>query len=168
MPHPGPGEVPAAAAALPPARPEFVEPLFGQAPIPVTEASGQHFQDPAPAEPPKLCPPLLVSTDKGRETLELSRDRALPESRTEQKRTDKRLTVQAAALGKSILGPPENLICPRDRTVLQPGPREAPGPLQPNRCARCRGFGCWKNECPKARKEEETSEVVGLADLKIN
>ena len=71
-----------------------------------------------------------MSTDKrGRETLELSRDCALPESRREGKRTDKRLTVQAAALGKSILGPPENLICPRDRTVLQLVPREALGPV---------------------------------------
>ena len=49
MPDRGPGEVPAAAAAPPPALPEIVEPLFGQAPIQVTEASGQHFQDPAPA-----------------------------------------------------------------------------------------------------------------------
>ena len=74
MPHPGPGEVPAAAAAPPPALPEVTEPAFGQAPILVTEASGQHFQDPAPTELPKLYPPLPVSTDKkGRETLELSR-----------------------------------------------------------------------------------------------
>ena len=75
MPNPGPGEVPAAAAAPPPALPKVVELPPRQAPIPVTEASGQHFQDPAPAELPKLYPPLLVSTDKkGRETLELSRD----------------------------------------------------------------------------------------------
>ena len=168
MPDPGPGEVSATATAPPPALPEFVEPPFGQAPIPVTEASGQHFQDPAPAEPPKLYPPLPVSTDKGRETLELSRDCAPPESRRERKRKDKRLTVQAAALGKSISGPPENLICPRDRTVLQPVPREAPGPLQPNQCAWCRAFGHWKDECPKARKEEEAPAVVGLADLEIN
>ena len=127
MPDRGPGEVPAAATAPPPALLEFIEPPFGQAPIPVTEASGQHFQDPAPIKLPKLYPPLLVSTDKkGRGTLELSKDCALPESRREGKRTDKRLTVQAAALGKSISGPPENLICPRDRTVLQPVPREAP------------------------------------------
>ena len=46
MPDPGPGEVSATAAACPPALLEFVEPLFGQAPILVTEASGQHFQDP--------------------------------------------------------------------------------------------------------------------------
>ena len=135
----------------------------------MTEAYGQHFQDPAPAEPPKLYPPLPVSTDrKGREMLELSRDCALPESQREGKRTDKRFTVQAAALGKSISGPPENLLCPRDRTVLQPVPREAPGPLQPNQCARCRAFGHWKNECPKARKEEEAPAVVGLAGLEIN
>ena len=52
MPDPGPGEVPAAAAAPPPALLEFVEPLFWQVPIPVSEASGQHFQDPAPANRP--------------------------------------------------------------------------------------------------------------------
>ena len=169
MPDRGPGEVSATATALLPALPEFVEPPFGQGPIPVTEASGQHFQDPAPAEPPKLYPPLLVSTDKkGRGTLELNRDCAPPESQREGKRTDKRLTVQAAALGKSISGPPENLICPRDRTVIQPVPREAPGPLQPNQCARCRAFGHWKNECPKARKKEKAPKVVGLAGLEIN
>ncbi|KAM9739194.1 uncharacterized protein ACBT57_013670 [Dama dama] len=60
-PDPGPGEVPAAAAALPPALPEFVEPLFWQAPVLVTEASGQHFQDPGPAEPPKLYRLLPIS-----------------------------------------------------------------------------------------------------------
>ena len=169
MPDRGSGEVSATATAPRPALPEFVEPPFGQAPIPVTEASGQHFQDPAPAEPPKLYPPLLVSTDKkGREMLELSRDCAPPESRGEGKRTDKRLTVQAAALGRSISGPPENLICPRDRTVLQPVPREALGPLQPNQCAWCRALGHWKDECPKARKEEEAPAVVGLAGLEIN
>ena len=49
MPDPGPGEVPAAAAAPPPALPEVIELSPRQAPIPVTEASCQHFQDPAPA-----------------------------------------------------------------------------------------------------------------------
>ena len=96
----------------------------------MTEASGQHFQDPSPAELPKLYLSLPVSTDKkGREMLELSRDCALPESRRERKRTDKRFAMLAAALGKSISGPPENLICPRDRKVLQPVPAEAPGPI---------------------------------------
>ena len=136
MPDPGPGEVPAAAAAPLPALLEVVEPPPRWAPILVAEASGQHFQDLAPAEPPKLYPPLLVSTDRqGRETLELRRDcsssssSALPESRRERKRTDKRFAMLAAALGKSILGLPENLLCPRDRTVLQPVPTEAPDPV---------------------------------------
>ena len=129
MPDPGPGEVPTAATAPLPAFPEIVEPPLQQAPIPVTEASGQHFQDLAPAEPPKLYPPLLVSTDKkGRETLELSRNCALPESQRERKRT-KRFAMLAAALRKSISGPPENLLCPSDRTVLQQVPTEAPGPV---------------------------------------
>ena len=43
----------------------------------MTEASGQHFQDPTPTQPPKLYPPLPVSTDKKRrEMLELSRLRS--------------------------------------------------------------------------------------------
>ena len=56
MPHPGPGEVPAAATAPLPAPPEVVEPSPQQASIPVTEAFGQHFQDPAPANCPSyIC-----------------------------------------------------------------------------------------------------------------
>ena len=138
MPNPGPGEVPEAATAPSPALPEVVEPPPRQAPIPVTEASGQHFQDPAPAKPPKLYPPLLVNTDmKGRETLELSRDCALPENWREQKRTDNRFAMLAAALGKSISGPLENYICPRDRTVLQPSQQRPWALLQPNQCAWC-------------------------------
>ena len=71
-----------------------------------------------------------MSTDrKRRETLELSRDCALPESQKERKRTDQRFAMLAAALGKSISGPPENLLYPRDRTVLQPVPTEALGPI---------------------------------------
>ena len=129
MPNPGPGEISATATAPPPAFLEFLEPPFWQAPIPMTEASGQlpgsdssRTAQAIPASPGEYC-------RKGRETLELSRGCALPESRREGKRTDKRLSVQAAALGKSISGPPENLICPRDRTVLQLVPREAPGPV---------------------------------------
>ena len=159
MPSPGPGEVPAAAAAPLPALPEFGRVLF-----PMAEASGQRFQDPAPAEPPKLYPPLPVSTvRKRRETLELSRDCALPESRRERKRTDKRFAMLTAALGKSISGPPEKLMCPRNRTVLQLVPKEAPAPYSQTSVL----FGHWKNECPKARKEEEAPAVVGLADLEI-
>ncbi|CAI9152097.1 unnamed protein product [Rangifer tarandus platyrhynchus] len=58
MPDPGPGEVPAAATALPPALREFVEPLFRQAPIPAMETSGQHPQNSTSAGPPRLYPPL--------------------------------------------------------------------------------------------------------------
>ena len=58
-----PGEVPAAATGLPPALPEFVEPPFRQAPIPAMETSGQCPQDSTSAGPPRLYPPLPVSTD---------------------------------------------------------------------------------------------------------
>ena len=64
MPDPGPGEVPAAATAPPPALPEVIEPPPWQAPMRVAEASGQHLQDLPPAELPKLYPPLPVSTDR--------------------------------------------------------------------------------------------------------
>ena len=68
MPDPGPGEVLAAAAALPPALPEFVEPPFWQAPIPAMETSGQSPQNSTSAGPPRLYPSLQVSTDgKGEE-----------------------------------------------------------------------------------------------------
>ena len=68
MPDPGPGEVPAAAAAPPPALPEIVELPFQQALIPAMETSGQHPQDSTSARPPRLYSPLLVSTDgKGEE-----------------------------------------------------------------------------------------------------
>ena len=63
MPDPGPGEVPAAAAALPPALPEIIEPLSQEAPFPLMETSGQHPQNSTSAGPPRLNPPLLVSTD---------------------------------------------------------------------------------------------------------
>ena len=68
MPDLGPGEVPAAAAAPPPALPEIVEPPFRQALIPAMETSGQCPQDSTSAGPPRLYPPLPVSTDgKGEE-----------------------------------------------------------------------------------------------------
>ena len=51
MPGPGPGEVPAAAAAPPPALPEFIEPLFRLALIPAMETSGQCPQNSTSAGP---------------------------------------------------------------------------------------------------------------------
>ena len=68
MPHPGPGEAPAAATALTPALPESVEPPFQQAPMPAMETSGQCPQNSTSTGPPRLYPPLPVSTDgKGEE-----------------------------------------------------------------------------------------------------
>ena len=64
MPNPGPGEVPAEATALPPALPESVEPQFRQSPIPAMETSGQRLQDSTSAGPPRLYPPLPMSTDR--------------------------------------------------------------------------------------------------------
>ena len=49
MPDLGPGEIPAAATAPLPALSEVIEPQLWQVSIPVAEASGQHFQDLAPA-----------------------------------------------------------------------------------------------------------------------
>ena len=49
-----------------------------------------------------------------------------------------------AALGKSILAPLENLLCPRDRTVLQPVPTEAPGPVTAKPV--CRVLSFWPLE----------------------
>ena len=69
LPNPGPGEVPAAATALPPALPEYIEPPFWRAAIPAMETSGQRPQNSTSAGPLRLYPPLLVRTDgKGEET----------------------------------------------------------------------------------------------------
>ena len=82
LPHPGPGEVPAAATALPPALPEFVEPPFWQAPIPAVETSGQCPQNSTSAGPPRLYPPLPVSTDgRGKKTQQLDRGCTPPRNR---------------------------------------------------------------------------------------
>ena len=82
LPNPGPGEVAAAATALPPALPEFVEPPFRQAPIPAVETSGQCPQNSTSAGPPRLYPPLPVSTDgKGEETQQLDRGCTPPRNR---------------------------------------------------------------------------------------
>ena len=62
-PDSGPGEVPAAAAALPPALLEFIELPIWQAPIPAMETSGQRPQNSTSAGPPRLYPPLPVSTN---------------------------------------------------------------------------------------------------------
>ena len=161
MPDPGPGEVPAAAAAPPPALPEFIELPFWQAPILVAGASGQPFQDPAPAKPHKLYPPLAVSTDrKGREMLELSRDCALPESQRERKRTDKRFAMLAATLG--------NLLCSRDRTVLQPVPTETPAPLQPTSVPGGEVLATGRMNALRQGRKRKLLQLWGLLAWKLN
>ncbi|CAI9152262.1 unnamed protein product [Rangifer tarandus platyrhynchus] len=127
MPDPGPGEVSATATAPPPAFPEFTEPPFGQALILVTEASGQHFQDPAPTKSPKLYPPLPMSTDKkGRETLELSRDCALPESRGNEREQTR--DSASCCSGKVYLGPSGKHL-PQGQDSPSTGPKGGPGPV---------------------------------------
>ena len=82
MPYPGPGEVPAATAALPPALLDIVELPFWQALITVMEASCQCPQDSTSARPPRLNPPLLMSTyGKGKKTQELDRGCTPPRNR---------------------------------------------------------------------------------------
>ena len=60
LPNPGPGEVPAAATALPPALPEFIELQFWQAPIAAMETSGQCPQNSTSAVPSRLYPSLPI------------------------------------------------------------------------------------------------------------
>ena len=67
MPDPGPGEVPAAAAAPLPALPEILELPFQQTLISAMKTSGQHPHDSTSARLPRLYPPLPVSTDGKRE-----------------------------------------------------------------------------------------------------
>ena len=86
------------------------------------------LQDPAPAEPPKLYLPLLVSTDKkGRETLELSRDCAVLESRRERKRTEEIYNASCWS-GKVYLGPTRKPHLPQGQDSCSTGPNGGPGP----------------------------------------
>ena len=74
---PGPGEVLAATTALP----ECVAPPCRQALIPAMETSDQRPQNSTSAGPPRLYPPLPVSTDgKGEENTALDRGCAPPRS----------------------------------------------------------------------------------------
>ena len=72
----------------------------------------------------------------------------------EQRRTDERFAMLAAALGKSsedfsttkAKKPPLAL---RSRQPSNQSQQRPQAPLQPNRCAQCCGFGHWKKECPE-------------------
>ena len=88
----------------------------------------------------------------------------------EQRRTDERFAMLAAALGRSSgdvstakakktpLAPRSGQ--PSNRSQLRPR-----APLQPNQCARSRGFGHWKNECPKGRRENKSLPVAELTNI---
>ena len=67
--------------------------------------------------------------------------------------------------GTVYLGPSGKPTLPQGQDSPSTGPNWAP--LQPNQCSGCGAFGQWKNECPKARKEEEAPAVWGLADLEV-
>ena len=127
MPNPGPGEISATATAPPPAFLEFLEPPFWQAPIPMTEASGQlpgsdssRTAQAIPASPGEYC-------RKGRETLELSRGCALPESRREQKRTDEIYSASCCS-GKVYLRPSRKPHLPQGQDSSSTGPKGGPRP----------------------------------------
>ena len=64
MPDPGPAEIPATAAAHPPAPQKIIKLPFRQAPIPAEGASGHRPQHSTPARPPRLYPPVPVSRNK--------------------------------------------------------------------------------------------------------
>ena len=88
----------------------------------------------------------------------------------EQRRTDERFAMLAAALGKS---PGDFSSAKAKKTPLasrsgQPSnrsQRRSWAPLQPNQCARCRGFGHWKNECPEGRRENKPLPVAELTNI---
>ena len=78
---------------------------------------------------PKLYLPFPMSTDKkGREMLEVSRDCTVPERQREKKRTDKTFAMLAAALEKSISGPPKKPYLPQGQDSPSTGPNRDPGP----------------------------------------
>ena len=78
---------------------------------------------------PKLYLPFPMSTDKkGREMLEVSRDCTVPERQREKKRTDKTFAMLAAALEKSISGPPKKPYLPQGQDSPSTGPNGVPRP----------------------------------------
>ena len=68
--------------------------------------------------------------------------------------------------GKVYLGPFGKPHLPQGQDSPSAGRKGSPGPVTAKPV--CRAFGHWKNECPKARKEEEAPTVVGFAGLEIN
>ena len=70
--------------------------------------------------------------------------------------------------GKVYLRPSGKPHLPQGQDSPSTSPKGGPGPHYSQTSVPGASFGHWKNECPKARKEEEAPAVVGLADLEIN
>ena len=88
--------------------------------------------------------------------------------RENSKRTDQRIAVLAAALGRPLSGPSPKLPSPLSQgwSPSKPPTRKPRATLQPKQCALCRGFGHWENECPQGNGEKElASAITGLAEL---
>ena len=100
--------------------------------------------------------------------MELSGDCALPESLRERKGIDKRSAMLAAALGKSISGPPENLFCPRDRTVLHLIPAEALGPVTAKPVCPVPSFCTGRMNALRQGRKRKLPQLWGLLAWKLN
>ena len=74
----------------------------------------------------------------------------------------------AAALGKSISGPLENLICPTDRRALQPVPTEAPGPLQQTSVPGAEVLATGRMNALRQGRKRKLLLLWGLLTWKLN
>ena len=88
----------------------------------------------------------------------------------EQRRTDERFAMLATALGKSsgdfsTAKAKKTPLASRSGQPSNQSQRRPWAPLQPNQCARCCGFGHWKNECPEGRRENKSLPVAELTNI---
>ena len=119
---------PAAAAAPLPALLEVVELPPWRAPIPVTEPSGQHFQDPAPAKPPKLYLPLPVSYWSEGEGDVGIKQRLRSAREPEGTKNRQEIYNASYCSGKVYLGPSRKPPLPQGQDSPSTGPSGGPWP----------------------------------------
>ena len=162
--HPGPGEVPAAAAALPPALPQVIETPPRWAPIlwqkPLANTSRIQLQ-------PKLYPLFPVSmTGRGGRCLKLSRDCALPESRRELTRE---ICNASCCSGKVYLGPSGKPLLPQGQNSPSTGPNRGPGPCYSQTSVPSAELLATRrmNALRQGRKRK-LPQLWGLLDWKLN
>lgn len=74
----------------------------------------------------------------------------------------------AAALGKSISGPLENLLCPRDRTVLQPVPRESPAHYSQSSVPSAEVSATGRINALRQERKRKLLQLWGLLAWKLN